>query len=101
MGNSMNKRILIAFCFLLSAFSSYSQQIPRFNPDTIRTIVIDSPVNIVSHKLRAQDFIDAVMADTVSFYTADAPGKYTIIAEGIDLQGSVGIKRASISVEKR
>jgi hypothetical protein len=38
---------------------------------------------------------------TVSFYTADAPGKYTIIAEGIDLQGSVGIKRASISVEKR
>lgn len=65
----MNKRILIALCFLLSAFSSYSQQIPRFNPDTIRTIVIDSPVNIVSHKLRAQDFIDAVMADT-GFYKA-------------------------------
>lgn len=69
MENSMNKRILIAFCFLLSAFSSYSQQITRFNPDTIRTIVIDSPVNIVSHRLRAQDFIDAVMADT-GFYKA-------------------------------
>ncbi len=38
---------------------------------------------------------------TISFFTADAPGKYTIIAEGADLQGSVGVKRASISVEKR
>jgi hypothetical protein len=38
---------------------------------------------------------------TISFYTADAPGKYTIIAEGIDLQGSVGGIRSGISVEKR
>jgi hypothetical protein len=38
---------------------------------------------------------------TISFYTADAPGKYTIIAEGADLDGSVGVKRESISVEKR
>lgn len=63
------KKILLSFCFFLFALSSYSQQIPRFNPDTIRTIVIDSPVNIRSHKLRAQDFIDAVMQDT-SFYKA-------------------------------
>ncbi|RYU89298.1 hypothetical protein EWM62_13265 [Mucilaginibacter terrigena] len=35
---------------------------------------------------------------TISFYTADAPGKYTIIAEGADLDGNVGVKRASISV---
>jgi hypothetical protein len=38
---------------------------------------------------------------TSSFYTADAPGKYTVIAEGTDLQGSVGVKRGAISVEKR
>ena len=38
---------------------------------------------------------------TISFYTADAPGKYTIIAEGADLDGDVGVKRASIGVEKR
>jgi hypothetical protein len=31
--------------------------------------VIDSAVNIRSHRLRAQDFIDAVMTDT-SFYKA-------------------------------
>lgn len=63
------KKIVIAFSILLFALNSFAQQIPRFNPDTIRTIVIDSPVNIVSHRLRAQDFIDAVMADT-GFYKA-------------------------------
>ncbi|MBL4677077.1 MAG: hypothetical protein JKY70_12850 [Mucilaginibacter sp.] len=65
----MNKKTLIAFCLLLSAFATKAQQIQRFNPDTIRTIVIDSAVNIVSHRLRAQDFIDAVVSDT-SFYKA-------------------------------
>ncbi|MET3977533.1 hypothetical protein ABIB62_000099 [Mucilaginibacter sp. UYP25] len=66
----MNKKLLIAFCFLLSAFVSKAQQIPRFNPDTILTITIDTAVaNIRSHRLNAQDFIDAVMNDT-SFYKA-------------------------------
>jgi len=63
------KKFVIAFGILLFAFNGFAQQIPRFNPDTIRTIVIDSPVNIVSHKLRAQDFIDAVITDT-GFYKA-------------------------------
>ena len=66
----MFKNLLLSFCLLLVAFSSYSQQpIKRFNPDTIRTIVIDSAINIRSHRLNAQDFIDAVMADT-GFYKA-------------------------------
>jgi hypothetical protein len=65
----MVKRTLLVLSFLLAAFNSFSQQIQRYNPDTIRTIVIDSPVNIRSHRLRAQDFIDAVLADT-SFYKA-------------------------------
>lgn len=65
----MNKKIFIAFCLIIAAFTSKAQQIQRFNPDTIRTIVIDSAVNIVSHRLRAQDFIDAVVSDT-SFYRA-------------------------------
>jgi len=66
----MIKKLIVALCFMFFALSSYSQQIQRFNPDTIRTIVIDTAVaNIVSHKLRAQDFIDAVVADT-SFYKA-------------------------------
>lgn len=38
---------------------------------------------------------------TVSFYTADNPGTYTITIEGCDVQGSVGSKTASIHVKKR
>jgi len=60
----VTKIFFFAFCFLLSAFCSRAQQVKRFNPDTIRTIVIDSAVNIRSHHLNAQDFIDAVLADT-------------------------------------
>jgi hypothetical protein len=65
------KITLFIFCFLLfSVCTTYAQQIQRYNPDTIRTITIDTPVaNIRSHKLSAQDFIDAVLADT-SFYKA-------------------------------
>src|ERR1700712_3413036 len=64
----MKKNTLLAFCLLLSALSSKAQQ-HRFNPDTLLTVVIDSPVNIRSHRLNAQDFIDAVVADT-GFYKA-------------------------------
>src|ERR1700743_1805179 len=75
------KKLLLASCFLLSAFTLKAQQIRRFNPDTIRTIVIDSTVNIRSHKLNAQDFIDAVLADT-GFYLAFRNMKnYEFIAE--------------------
>jgi hypothetical protein len=64
----MIRNTLLALCLLLSAFSLKAQQ-HRFNPDTILTVVIDSPVNIRSHRLNAQDFIDAVLADT-GFYKA-------------------------------
>src|SRR6202000_1327878 len=64
----MKKLLLLAFCLLLSA-SSLKAQIHRFNPDTIISLHIDSPVNIRSHRLNAQDFIDAVVTDT-SFYRA-------------------------------
>ncbi|MCC8425113.1 hypothetical protein [Mucilaginibacter sp. UR6-11] len=64
----MKKSIVSAFSLLLLALSSSAQQ-HRFNPDTLLTVVIDSPVNIRSHRLNAQDFIDAVVADT-GFYKA-------------------------------
>jgi hypothetical protein len=77
----MKKNILLAFCFLPFAFSSYAQQIRRFNPDSIRTIVIDSAVNIRSHHLNAQDFIDAVLADTGFYQAFRNLKKYDFIAE--------------------
>jgi hypothetical protein len=57
------------FFLAITFVSSYSYAQQRFNPDTILTVVIDSTVNIKSHKLTAQDFIDAVLADT-GFYKA-------------------------------
>jgi len=75
------KKLLLAFCFILSAFSLKAQQIRRFNPDTIRTIVIDSAVNIRSHRLNAQDFIDAVLADTGFYKAFRDMKKYGFLAE--------------------
>jgi hypothetical protein len=77
----MKKPFLVAFSFLLFAFSLKAQQIKRFNPDTIRTIVIDSAVNIKSHHLNAQDFIDAVLADTGFYKAFRNMKKYDFIAE--------------------
>jgi len=72
--------LFFAFCFLLLAFSSKAQQ-HRFNPDTILTVVIDSPVNIHSHRLNTQDFIDAVLRDTGFYAAFRNMKKYSFIAE--------------------
>jgi len=64
----MKKLLLLASGLLLLALSSKAQ-IHRFNPDTIISLKIDSPVNIRSHRLNAQDFINAIVTDT-SFYRA-------------------------------
>jgi hypothetical protein len=78
---SLMKIIILAFSFLLFALNAYSQQQPRYNPDTIRTIVIDSVVNIRSHKLNVQDFIDAVLADTGFYKAFRDMKKYSFTAE--------------------
>ena len=58
--------LLITSCSLLRA-----QQIKRFNPDTIKTIVVDTAVATVNARggLYVQDFIDQILRDT-SFYEA-------------------------------
>ena len=54
----------------LSVTGVFAQKIKRFNPDTIRTFIVDTNVvSIKSHKLSVQDFIDAMLADT-GFYQA-------------------------------
>lgn len=77
----MKKHLFLASCFTLFALSLKAQDIKRYNPDTIRTIVIDSAVNIRSHRLNVQDFIDAIVTDT-SFYKAFRNmKKYSFTAE--------------------
>jgi hypothetical protein len=71
----------LTFTFLLFAFTSKAQNKP-FNPDTIRTIVIDTPiVNIHAHHLSPQDFINAVLADTGFYQAFRNMKKYSFIAE--------------------
>jgi hypothetical protein len=77
----MKKAFLLSFCFLLFAFCSTAQEIKRFNPDTIRTIVIDSAINIRSHKLNAEDFIQAVLRDTDFYMAFRDMKKFSFLAE--------------------
>lgn len=72
--------------FLIAAlvvcwFGGFAQEIPRFNPDTLKTIQLDSNVNIVAQKLSVETFIKAITTDT-SFYAAFRKmKKYSFIAE--------------------
>ena len=66
---------------LLFPFLGFSQQIPRFNPDTILTVNIDSAINITSTRLTANSFINEILKDT-SFYEAFRQMKrYSFTAE--------------------
>ena len=58
----------LAFLFLL-VVSGSAQQIPRFNPDTVLTVNIDSAINIQSTRINAEAFIREILKDT-SFYQA-------------------------------
>ncbi len=65
------KKCIVLILFLGCFFSAFAQQINRFNPDTVKTIVIDSAVATIRGRsgLNAQDFIDQIVRDT-SFYEA-------------------------------
>ncbi|WP_293302876.1 hypothetical protein [Pedobacter sp. UBA4863] len=75
------KRIYCFIACMLFFVAAKAQQIPRFNPDTIKTITLDSVVNIKAKRLSIETFIDAIINDT-SFYQAFRNmKKYTFIAE--------------------
>lgn len=75
------KKLCVAIICLLFFAGVNAQQIPRFNPDTIKTITLDSVVNIKAKRLNIETFIDAIINDT-SFYEAFRNmKKYTFIAE--------------------
>lgn len=75
------KRICSFVVCLLFFVEVNAQQIPRFNPDTVKTITLDSAVNIKAKRLSIETFIDAIINDT-SFYEAFRNmKKYTFIAE--------------------
>ena len=70
---------------ILSLLGFYSvglaQKIPRFNPDTVLTVTIDSAITITSTRLTAETFINEIINDT-SFYAAFRNmKKYSFTAE--------------------
>ncbi|WP_207422030.1 hypothetical protein [Desertivirga brevis] len=65
----MVRFVVVVFLLCICAFSGSAQQIKRFNPDTVITITLDSPVVIRSARLSTQTFINKILNDT-SFYQA-------------------------------
>ncbi|WEK19052.1 MAG: hypothetical protein P0Y49_19945 [Candidatus Pedobacter colombiensis] len=75
------KRLLLFTALVVLSFKGFGQVVPRFNPDTIKTVQLDSAVNITAERLSAETFIRAVISDT-SFYQAFRNmKKYAFIAE--------------------
>ena len=75
------KKVIIAVLLTGLGSFAFAQQIPRFNPDSLKTITLDSTVNIVAQKLSVETFIRAVTTDT-TFYAAFRKMKaYSFIAE--------------------
>lgn len=75
------KKIIFLLAITFTVFKASGQEIQRFNPDTIKTIQLDSVVKITAQKFGIETFINAIISDT-SFYEAFRNmKKYTFIAE--------------------
>lgn len=79
--NKMKKSISLIFVMVLLVSVGFGQSIPRYNPDTLLTVKIDSLVTIKSTRLTVETFINQIVNDT-SFYEAFRNmKKYSFTAE--------------------
>lgn len=77
----MMKRIYLFLSLMSICGLGFAQQIPRFNPDTVLTVTIDSAITISSTRLTVESFINEIINDT-SFYAAFRNmKKYSFTAE--------------------
>ena len=75
------KKLILFVAILFTGAFTFAQDIPRFNPDTVWTINIDSAITVQSTRLTVESFINEVMNDT-SFYKAFRNmKKYSFTAE--------------------
>ena len=75
------KKIFFILSLLSICSLGLAQKIPRFNPDTVLTVTIDSAITITSTRLTAETFINEIINDT-SFYAAFRNmRKYSFTAE--------------------
>jgi len=76
----MRHLIFFMVC-MASGLAVRAQEAPRFDPDTIKTIRLDSVVNITAQRFGVETFINAIITDE-SFYQAFRNMKrYSFIAE--------------------
>jgi len=75
------KNLILIVSILLTGALTFAQDIPRFNPDTVWTVNIDSVITVQSTRLTVESFINEVINDT-SFYKAfHNMKKYSFTAE--------------------
>lgn len=74
---------LLFISFLLLTETAFGQKIPRFNPDTILTVILDSAVVITAQQraLNTEDFIQRITTDTSFFQAFKNIKNYNFIAE--------------------
>ncbi|WP_131537612.1 hypothetical protein [Pedobacter nototheniae] len=75
------KKIFLFLLLIPFFFKGYSQEINRFNPDTIKTITLDSTVNIKAERLNIETFINAIINDTTFYQSFRDMKRYSFIAE--------------------
>ena len=76
------KKVIIAAGLLICGLSGFTQQIDRFNPDTVKTIELDpNAINIVAEKLSIETFIRAITTDTTFYQSFRRMKAYNFIAE--------------------
>jgi hypothetical protein len=75
------KKILFIIILTSFFFKGYSQVIDRFNPDTLKTITLDSAVNIKAERLNIETFINKIINDTTFYQSFRDMKRYSFIAE--------------------
>lgn len=75
------KKIFLILVITSFFYNGFAQEIPRFNPDTIKTITLDSTVNIKAEKLNIETFINKVINDTSFYQSFRNMKRYSFIAE--------------------
>jgi len=66
---------------IIFTLPGFGQAIDRFNPDTIKTIELDSTVKITARKFGIETFINAIITDESFYQSFRNMKKYTFIAE--------------------
>jgi len=75
------RKLLVLWLMVVLALPGFGQAIDRFNPDTIKTIELDSNVKITARKFGIETFINAIVTDESFYQSFRNMKKYTFIAE--------------------